>query len=444
MTDLKKLTVGLVSLGCSKNQIDAEMMLSFLDDAGVEFTGDAENADVIIVNTCGFIGDAQKQSVEAIRNTARLKKRGRLKKLMVTGCLAERWKDKILTEHPDVDAVVGVGGIQEIVQAVRASFEKSPYSLFLPSDKGEMDGVRMLLDETVSACLRVSEGCNNRCSYCAIPFIRGKYRSRQMEKIIEEAQDLQAAGIREVNLIAQDTSRYGVDLYKKPALPELLRRLAKETDIPWFRLFYCYPDQITDELIAEIKNNPRVLHYIDIPVQHINDSVLKRMNRRGGRALIENVLSKLRREIPDIVIRTTAIVGFPGETEEQFEELLDFVKTAKFNRFGAFMYSREKGTAAYDFDNQIDEETKRRRYDAVMRAQAEISLAYQEACVGQKRTILCEGFDDVQGLFFGRDYANGPDIDGKVFFSSDKPVNIGDFADVEITRADIYDIYGTF
>ena len=438
----KKWKIGLISLGCSKNQIDAEMMLSRLDDAGFEMTGNAAEADVVLVNTCGFIGDAQKQSVEAIKQAASLKKTGKLQKLIVTGCLAERWRDAILRENPDVDAVVGVGGIQSVVAVVRETFEKKQVSLFDSCDKADIDGTRMLLDETFSACLRVSEGCDNRCSYCAIPFIRGKYRSRTMESIVEEARDLQEAGVRELNLIAQDTSRYGIDLYKKPMLPELLRRLTAETDIPWIRLFYCYPDKITDELIAEMRDNPRILHYIDIPVQHIDDDILKRMNRHGNRALIESVIQKLRREIPDIVIRTTAIVGFPGETEEQFQELLNFVKEIKFNRFGAFMYSREKGTAAYDFDNQIDAKTKRRRYDAVMKAQAKVSAAYQKACVGQVRSVLCEEYDDDKNLYAGRDYANGFDVDGTVFFTAGNPITPGAFVNVKITSADVYDLYG--
>lgn len=443
MSARQKLKIGLVSLGCSKNQIDAEMMLSRLDDAGYEMTGEREKADVIIVNTCGFIGDAQKESVEAINEAAKLKKTGKLKKLIVTGCLAERWRDRIMEKNPQVDAVVGVGGVQSVVEAVAQTFKREKVTLFAPCDKGDIDGARLLLDETASACLRVSEGCNNRCSYCAIPFIRGKYRSRTMESIIEEAQDLAAAGVKELNLIAQDTSCYGVDLYQKPMLPELLRRLASETDIPWIRLFYCYPDKITDELVAEIKNNPRVLHYIDIPVQHISDEVLKRMHRHGGRALIESVIQKLRREIPDIVIRTTAIVGFPGETQEQFDELLDFVKTVKFNRFGAFMYSREEGTAAFDMPDQIDEKTKRKRYDAVMRAQAKVSLEQQKACIGQIRDVLVEEFDDEKELYAGRDYANGPNVDGKVFFDAKgRAVEAGDFVKVRITDADEYDLYG--
>lgn len=437
-----KIKIGFISLGCSKNLIDMEMMLAHLDDADYEITADAFEADAVIINTCGFIGDAKQESVDTIREMAKLKKSGKLKKLIVTGCLAERYREQIMEKMPEVDAVTGVGGIHLIADTVRRAFESEKVAAFEDYEKTDIDGERMLTTEAYSVFLRISEGCNNRCTYCAIPMIRGKYRSRTMESIIEEAQDLEAAGVRELNLIAQDTSCYGVDLYGKPVLPELLRRLAGETTIPWIRLFYCYPDKITDELIAEIRDNPRILHYIDIPIQHINDAVLKRMNRHGNRTLIESVIKKLRREIPDIVIRTTAIVGFPGETEEQYEELLKFVKDIRFNRFGAFAYSREENTPAFDLPDQIDEQVKQDRYDAVMSAQADVSLAYQRECIGRTETVLCEGFDEEQGMYAGRNYANGPDVDGKVFFSSDQPVNAGDFVRVKITDADDYDLFG--
>lgn len=437
-----KIKIGFVSLGCSKNLIDTEMMLAHLDNADYEITGDAAEADAVIINTCGFIGDAKQESVDTIKEMAKLKKSGKLKKLIVAGCLAERYRERILEKMPEVDAVTGVGGIHSIADIVRRAFEAGKTASFEDYEKTDIDGERMLTTDAYSVFMRISEGCNNRCTYCAIPMIRGKYRSRTMDSIIEEAQDLEAAGCRELNLIAQDTSCYGIDLYGKSVLPELLRRLSKETTIPWIRLFYCYPDKITDELIAEIRDNPRILHYIDIPIQHINDAVLKRMNRHGSRALIESVIERLRREIPDIVIRTTAIVGFPGETEEQFEELLEFVKDIRFNRFGAFAYSREENTPAYDLPDQIDEQVKQDRYDAVMSAQADISLAYQQECIGRTETVLCEGFDEDQEMYAGRNYANGPDVDGKVFFTSSAPVEAGEFVRVKITDADDYDLYG--
>lgn len=436
------MKIGFISLGCSKNTIDTEMMLAHLDDAAYEITGDAEEADVILINTCGFIGDAKEESVETIKEIAKLKKTGKLKKLIVTGCLVERWREQIMQKLPEIDAVAGLGGIHRIVEVIKNAFETEKYQLFNDYEQTPIEGERMLSDDSSGVFLRISEGCDNRCSYCAIPKIRGRYRSRTMESIIEEAQDLEAAGAKELNLIAEDTSRYGVDLYRKNMLAELLRRLGKETSIPWIRIFYCYPDKITDELIAEMRDNPRVLPYIDMPVQHVSDPVLKRMNRHGDKARIRSVIERLRREIPDIVIRTTVIVGFPGETDAQFEELTDFIKEAKFNRLGAFVYSREEGTPAFDFADQIDDAVKRERFDALMSAQAEISLNSQQSCVGQIRDVLCEGFDERENMYFGRDFSNGPDVDGKVFFSAEEPVAAGCFARVEITGADEYDLFG--
>lgn len=436
------MKIGFISLGCSKNTIDTEMMLAHLDNAGHEITADAQEAEIILINTCGFIGDAQEESVETIKEMSRYKKTGKLKKLIVTGCLAERWRDKLMLEMPEIDAVVGLGEIHRIVETIKASLENEKYTAFGDYEKTPIEGERMLSDDSPSVFLRISEGCDNRCSYCAIPEIRGRYRSRTMESIIEEAQDLEAAGAKELNLIAEDTSRYGTDLYRENKLPELLRRLAQEITIPWIRLFYCYPDRITDELIAEIRDNPRVLPYLDMPIQHINDTVLKRMNRSGKRKQIETVIKKLRQEIPDMVIRSTVIVGFPGETNEQFNELLDFVKETELNRLGAFTYSREEGTPAFSFPDQIDEETKQARYETLMEAQAEISFTLQQKIIGQTRDVLCEGFDETEEMFFGRDFSNGFDIDGKVFFTSDDQIEVGDFVRVEITHADEYDLFG--
>lgn len=436
------MKIGFISLGCSKNTIDTEMMLAHLDNAGYEITGNAREADVILINTCGFIGDAKEESVETIKEIAKLKKTGKLKKLIVTGCLAERWRERMLKELPEIDAVTGLGGIHRIVEIINKSFETQKYQLFNDYEQTPIEGERMLSDNNPGVFLRISEGCDNRCSYCAIPKIRGRYRSRDIESIIEEAQDLEAAGAKELNLIAEDTSRYGIDLYHKNTLAELLHRLSKETDFRWIRIFYCYPDKITDELIAEMRDNPRVLPYIDMPVQHISDAVLKRMNRHGDKAHIQSVIEKLRREIPNIVIRTTVIVGFPGETDEQFAELLNFVKDAKFNRLGAFIYSREEGTPAFKFTDQIDDTVKQERFDALMSAQAEISLNCQQNCIGQTRDVLCEGFDAEEDMFFGRDFSNGPDVDGKVFFTCRKPIAVGDFVSVEITDADEYDLFG--
>lgn len=436
------MKIGFISLGCSKNTIDTEMMLSHLDDAHYEITGDANEAEVILINTCGFIGDAKDESVATIKEVAKLKKTGKLKKLIVTGCLAERWRDRILERLPEIDAVTGLGGIHDIVETVRKSLESEKYADFKNYEETSIEGERMLSGDSPAAFLRISEGCDNRCSYCAIPRIRGRYRSRTIESIVEEAQDLAAAGAKELNLIAEDTSRYGIDLYKKPALAELLRRLAAETDIPWIRIFYCYPDKIDDELIEEMRTNPRVLHYLDMPVQHISDAVLRRMNRHGDKAQIKSVIEKLRRVMPDIVIRTTVIVGFAGETDAQFAELLDFVKEAKLNRLGAFAYSREEGTPAYDYPDQIDDEIKRERLDALMTAQAQISFELQQKRVGETCDVLCEGFDEDEDMFFGRDYSNGYDVDGKVYFTSKDFVEAGTFVKVKITDVTEYDLFG--
>ena len=436
------MKIGFISLGCSKNTIDTEMMLAHLDNARFELTANAKEAEVILINTCGFIGDAREESIETIKEMARYKKSGKLKKLIVTGCLAERWRDKLMEKMPEIDAVAGLSEIHKIVETVNAALEKEKYEAFNDYEKTEIEGERMLSDDSPSVFLRISEGCDNRCSYCAIPTIRGRYRSRTIESIIEEAQDLEAAGAKELNLIAEDTSRYGTDLYHENKLPELLRRLAEETTIPWIRIFYCYPDRITDELIAEMRDNPRVLPYLDMPIQHISDAVLKKMNRGGNRQQIETVIEKLRREIPDMVIRTTVIVGFPGETDEQFNELMDFVKTVRLNRLGAFAYSREEGTPAFDMPDQIAPEVKQQRYETLMEAQAQISFDHQQAVIGQTRDILCEGFNPEEELFVGRDFSNGYDVDGKVFFSSETPVQTGDFVKVKITDADEYDLFG--
>ena len=436
------MKIGFISLGCSKNTIDTEMMLAHLDNARFEITANAKEAEVILINTCGFIGDAREESIETIKEMARYKKTGKLKKLIVTGCLAERWRDKLMQKMPEIDAVAGLSEIHNIVETVNASLEAEKYEAFNDYEKTEIEGERMLSDDSPSVFLRISEGCDNRCSYCAIPKIRGRYRSRTIESIIEEAQDLEAAGAKELNLIAEDTSRYGTDLYKENKLPELLHRLAEETTIPWIRIFYCYPDRITDELIAEMRDNPRVLPYLDMPIQHISDAVLKKMNRGGNRKQIETVIEKLRKEIPDMVIRTTVIVGFPGETDEQFTELLDFVKTARLNRLGAFAYSREEGTPAFDMPDQIAPEVKQQRYETLMEAQAQISFEHQQAVIGQTRDVLCEGFDEEEELFVGRDFSNGYDVDGKVFFFSETPVSAGDFVKIKITDANEYDLFG--
>ncbi len=449
---MKKAKVGFVSLGCSKNLCDTEVMLKHLVDAGYEITPEETEADVVIVNTCAFIESAKKESIDSILDIAWLKEHNGLKGLIVTGCLAERYREQVLSEMPEVDAVLGVGGIHQIVTAVDAVLsraaakeKKAPkFMCFEDKEETALGGERVVTTGEHMAYLKVAEGCNNRCTYCAIPMIRGKMRSRTMKDIIEEATMLDAMGVKELNLIAQDTSAYGIDLYGKYCLPELIRGITDATNIPWIRLLYCYPDKITDELVAEIRDNPRVVKYIDIPIQHINDDVLRRMNRHGDAAMIRDAVAKLR-TIPGMVLRSTAIVGFPGETDAEFAELCQFIKDAKFERFGAFTYSREEDTPAYDFPDQIDEQVKQDRYDILMQTQLAVSEAYNESRIGQVLHVLCEGYDPVAESHYGRSYAEAADIDGKIWFTANNPklrIAEGEMIDVKITDALDYDLVG--
>ena len=444
----KKTKVGFISLGCSKNLCDTEVMLHHLVTAGYELTPDETEADIVIINTCAFIESAKKESIDSIIDIGWLKKHHKLKGIVVTGCLAERYREEVMRELPEVDAMLGVGSIHKIVEAVESIDKKSKtapkYACFDDKEASKIGGERVVTTGDGMAYLKIAEGCSNRCTYCAIPLIRGKMRSRTMRDIIEEATALDAMGIKELNLIAQDTSAYGIDLYGKYELPELIRGICDATNIPWIRLLYCYPDKITDELVAEIRDNPRVVKYIDIPIQHISDNMLTRMNRHGDSAMIRENIKKLR-EIPGIILRTTAIVGFPGETEEDFRELCEFVKEAKFERFGAFTYSREEDTPAYSFEDQIDEQVKQDRYDILMRAALPVSEGFNETRVGKTVRVLCEGFDPVSDAHYGRSYAEAADIDGKIYFTSDNKnlrISEGEMVDVKITEALDYDLVG--
>lgn len=448
----KKSKVGFISLGCSKNLCDTEIMLKHLLDAGYEITPEETDADVVIINTCAFIESAKKESIDNIIDTGWLKKHHTLKGIVVTGCLAERYQTQILDEMPEVDAVLGVGGIHKIVDAVDSVLKNAgkktkpadKFACFDDKESSDLGGERVVTTGDHMAYLKIAEGCSNRCTYCAIPNIRGKMRSRTMKEIIEEATALDALGVKELNLIAQDTTAYGIDLYGKYELPELIRGICSATNIPWIRLLYCYPDKITDELVEEIKNNPRVVKYIDIPVQHISDNVLRRMNRHGDSAMIRESIAKLR-TIPDIVLRSTAIVGFPGETEEDFRELCEFIKEGNFERFGAFPYSREEDTPAYDFEDQIDEQIKQDRYDILMQTQLPVSEKFNQSRVGEVIRVMCEGFDPVAESHYGRSYAEAADIDGKIWFTvgrDDLRIAEGEMIDVKITEAMDYDLVG--
>ncbi|MBO5883751.1 MAG: 30S ribosomal protein S12 methylthiotransferase RimO [Clostridia bacterium] len=442
------MKIGFVSLGCPKNQLDTEVMLHEAASAGYEITPEETEADVVIINTCGFIENAKKEAIDNILDIAWLKKHRSLKAIIVTGCLAERYRESILEEFPEVDAVLGVGSIHNIVEAIEAvtikkkKGSKRKYTSFEDKNTVRLGGDRILTTPEYTAYLKIAEGCDNKCAYCAIPSIRGKFRSREMEDIIAEAKQLEALGVKELNVVAQDTTRYGLDLYGSYKLASLLHRITEETSIPWIRILYCYPDKITDELIAEMRDNPRILKYIDLPIQHISDNMLKSMNRHGDGKMVREVVAKLRREVEGIVIRTTFIVGFPGETEEDFRELCEFVRETKFDRAGVFTYSREEDTPAYDFDGQIDEQVKQNRMDILMGEQLEINAENNEKMIGKTLTVICEDYDPVGEIHFGRSTADAPEIDGKIYFRAEGRIAPGSFVKVKIREALDYDLVG--
>lgn len=426
--------VGIISLGCAKNQVDAEMLLYKIREAGYEISDDPGICDIAIVNTCGFIESAKQESIDEILELATLKREGQIKKLVVTGCLAERYNNELMKEMCEIDAVVGIGGNEDIVTVLNRVMgdEKvniHPDKLLMP-----LEGKRLQSTPPYTAYIKISEGCDNRCTYCAIPLIRGGHRSRKMEDIISEATDLANKGVKELNVIAQDTTRYGMDLYGEYRLAKLLKELCKIDGFKWIRVLYCYPDKITDELIDVIKTEEKICKYIDIPLQHCNKDVLRRMNRSGDKDSLLALINKLRKEIPDIVIRTTFIAGFPGETEEEFTELCRFAKEAKFQRMGCFPYSVEEGTPAAEFPNQLDEETKAHRAEIIMDQQSYIMDEYLEGQIGKEMEILCEGYDRYAECYFGRGYCDAPDVDTVTFFTAtgEKP-KIGEFYNVEIT-----------
>ncbi len=434
--------IGFVSLGCSKNLVDTEVMLRVLHDAGFEITPDETEAEIVVINTCGFIESAKQEAIDNILDIAWLKKNGKCRYIIATGCLVERYREAVMEQMPEVDALVGVGSLTDIAEACRAVMRGEKYTSFKDKETSPLGGERILTTAEHTAYLKIAEGCDNRCTYCAIPLIRGKFRSRTVEDIVKEAKELEALGVKEINLIAQDTTRYGLDLYGEYSLARLVREICKETNIPWIRLLYCYPDKITDELIRELRDNPRLVKYMDIPIQHISDPVLKRMNRHGSEALIRETVKRLRSEVAEIVLRTTAMVGFPGETEEDFEKLCEFVKEAEFDRFGAFTFSAEEGTPAAELDGQIDEQTKQDRYDIIMQTQLTVAEELSQRKIGSELLVLCDGYDTVAEVHYGRSYADAPDVDGRVYFSSKKRRAAGEFIRVKITEALDYDVIG--
>ena len=426
-------TFAMISLGCAKNLVNSEQMLYLMSEAGFTLVPEAEGADLAIVNTCGFIDAAKTEAIDNILELAELKKQGKLGGLIVTGCLAERYKDSILSELPEIDSVLGVGNFKDIVAAANTVMEGRNLSLF-GSNSAPVDEIpRVVSTGPAWAYLRIAEGCNNFCAFCAIPYIRGRYRSRSMENILEEARDLAAHGVKELIVIAQDITRYGTDLYGKRSLAALCRELAKIEGIEWIRLHYLYPDQFDDELIDEIASNDKIVKYLDIPIQHINDGILKAMNRRGTGGEIRSLFKTLRERIPGLVLRTSLISGLPGEGEAEFEELCDFLKEARIERVGVFPFSPEEGTPAASMPH-VDEAEAQRRADLIMELQAPIMDDYCNSFLGKTIRVLYEYYDEESGYHVGRSYADSPDIDGLVLFSGDCAE--GDMVDVLITDTD--------
>ena len=424
---------GIVSLGCAKNQVDAEMLLYNLKERGFTIVNDPADADAVIVNTCGFIESAKQESIDEIIELGALKREGKIKAIIVTGCLAQRYQNEITKQLYEVDAAIGIGANANIADVVLDALNNKKTELFPDKLDLPLNGGRVQSTPKYTAYLKVSDGCDNRCTYCAIPLIRGGFRSRTMEDVLTEARQLAGNGVRELNVIAQDTTRYGEDIYGRLMLPELLKKLCEIRELHWIRVLYCYPDRVTDELIDVIAQEDKICKYIDLPLQHCNGDILRRMNRRGDLESLTALLKKLREKIPGVVIRTTFITGFPGESEEQFEELAQFADDIRFERLGCFAYSQEEDTPAADFPGQIDEEVKQNRADIIMEQQQTVMAEYCESLIGRELEVLCEGFDRIAECFFGRSYADAPEVDGCVFFTcGDRKPKAGEFVRVRI------------
>ena len=432
-------TYALISLGCAKNLVNSEQMIYLMNDAGFEMVSEPDGADLVIVNTCGFIDAAKTEAIDTILEMAELKKAGKLGGIIVTGCLPERYKAEIAAELPEVDAFLGVGSFGDIVGAANTVLESRKINLFADSSKSIDEIPRVISTGPAWAYLRIAEGCNNFCAFCAIPYIRGRDRSREMENILEEVRDMAAHGIKEVIVIAQDITRYGTDLYGKRCLAQLCRKIAEIEGVEWIRLHYLYPDQFDDELIDEIASNDKIVKYLDIPIQHINDRILKAMNRRGTGGEIRTLFRKLRERIPGVVLRTSLIAGLPGEGEAEFEELCGFLKEARIERVGVFPFSPEDGTPAAAMEH-VDFEEAQRRAELIMELQAPIMDDFCNSFIGKTIKVLYEYYDEENGWHVGRSYADSPDIDGQVLFSGD--CEEGDMVDVLITSAEDGLLYG--
>ena len=434
--------IGFISLGCPKNQVDSELMLKKLADAGFEIIDTAVGADVVIINTCGFIEPAKQEAIENILEMGQLKEDGKVGKIIVIGCMAQRYKEEILKEMPEVDAVAGIGNNSDIVSFVEAVLNGEKQTAFPPREQMPLEGDRILSTPSHWAYLKISDGCSNCCTYCAIPSIRGPFRSRTIESIVAEAKLLAFQGVKELIVIAQDTTRYGLDIYGELKLPELLRELEKINGIEWIRLLYCYPDRLTDELLETMKSSEKVVHYIDLPLQHASGNVLKAMNRTGDDKSLLALIKKIREYMPDCIIRTTFITGFPGETDEDFTILSEFVENAQFDRLGCFAYSPEEGTPAAEMENQIDKETAVHRGEIIMEQQYDIFTDKQRDLIGTVQKCVVEEYDPYSDSYSGRTWMDAPEIDSAISFISDRELNIGEFTDVEITDVNEYDLIG--
>ena len=435
------MKIAFISLGCDKNRVNTEQMMALCQAAGHEVTGEPDGADVAVVNTCGFIDSAKEEAIATILEVAPLKETGRLKKLLVAGCLSQRYQDEVLTELPEVDGILGTGSYTDIVSAAEAAMAGETPKLFGDIDRTVEDGARLVSTPSYTAFLKIAEGCNNRCAFCVIPSLRGRYRSRPMESLLAEAGQLAGAGVKELILVAQDITRYGTDLYGRHALPELLRELCR-LDFHWIRLHYFYPDEVTDELIEVVASERKIVKYLDIPLQHCNDGILKAMNRRGTKAQIEALLSKLRARIPGLVIRTSIICGLPGEGEAEFEELCGFLRENALERAGVFAFSPEEGSPAADMPDQVPEDVKRHRVERLVDLQSGVMDALNEARLGTVMEVLCEGFDPDMGCWAGRTYADSVDVDGHVYFTAGGMVPAGSFVNVRITGTADGDLTG--
>lgn len=431
----EKMKVAVVSLGCAKNQVDAELMMARLDKAGYKFAEEPGLSDITLLNTCGFITSAKEEAIEWLNELITLKNEGTIKYIAVSGCLSERYREEFVKEYPEVDAVIGISEYERIAEIFDKMTGGEKVCVFGDKEKHSMEGERLLSTLPHYAYLRIADGCDNRCSYCAIPQIRGHFRSRTMENIVAEARQLAENGVKELIVIAQDTTRYGLDLYKKLALPELLEKLCKIEGIKWIRLLYCYPERITDELISVIKREDKIVKYLDIPLQHCDGEILKRMNRAGNEQSLRELIAKLRREIPGITLRTTFITGFPGETEEQFNALGEFAQDMKFERMGCFAYSEEENTPAAEFPDQIDEEVKEHRKEILEEQQDARVAELFNSQIGETFEVVCEGYDRYLEHYFGRSAAYAPEIDGMIYFTSEKRLSEGEFVNVKITKS---------